>query len=387
MPKPSEICEITINGKVFRDWESVTATSAMGEPFRYVTVSVTEAVGSNGAVGQALQIKPGDMAEVKLAGQLFCKGQVYERQVAYDANNHAVRITVASQATPLSESSVPLKNGNFQNYSFQAIASSVLKPFGITLTAKDTPDHYSKPFGNVSTTPGESVWTFLERLARFRGVFLVDDENGNLVARGKPSSQAQAGLVEGGNILSANCLIQIPPLSDLGYGGQQKGSDTVSGEQARSPAAKTKMSGTTGYNYGYAHGEEPGDAKDMQIRGDTEQMWRDVQTLTAQVVIQGWLTADGKLFAITDNINVNSPMLILNQDLLIQETVFTQDSAGTRTTLTLSKKMIPQLGYGSSGGGSSGSPEPPASDASKATQPDIQPGTPAIDSPTGTGYI
>ena len=343
MPNPAEICVVTINGTIFRDWETVRAEAdASNNGIRYVTLTITEKSAGPGVVAQTLQIEPGTntMASVTLAGQLFCNGNVYERQASYDANNHGVRIIICGLPQPLVQSTIPLKSGQFKNYTYQAIAASVLMPFGLNLKVASAPDGFDKPFRYVATIPGEPAWTFLERLARMRGAALTDDEQGNVVVHGKAQTSASGDLVEGQNIIAANCVIQYPVSTAIQTTAQQKGSDTITPDQARAPAAKGAITGTGSNRPSHVHNEDAGDADDARRRADSEQLVDLARCVTAQIVVQGWLKPSGELWKIRDLLNVNSPMLLLDKGLYVNKVTFSQDTGGTLTTLELNRDPV-----------------------------------------------
>lgn len=371
MPKPSETCVVTINGREFRDWESVQCSIAHGTATRVAVLTITEAPGANGAIGQALQIKPGDQATITLAGQLFLSGRVYERQAAIDANNHSVRVAVASNVQPTTRACVPLKDGNFRNYSFQAIANKVLSPLGITLKTKNPPSGWDKPFKNINTEPGETVWNLLERLSRYRGIRLIDDENGNLVAHGSASKESKGGLVEGQNILSASGAIQYPIDTSADVVGNQPGSDTVSGDQARSSAGKYEMTGGSYKVHSVVRADIPIEGDDARRLAEWHQTLSGAQQATVQVVSQGWLLSNGELPKIYDSIDLDIPSLMIKtSELPVAELLFSQDQGGTKTTWLFQKVLSKNPDV-------NGSP-PPQTPAQEATQTNIQPGTPTV---------
>lgn len=381
MPKSEETCEVTINGKVFRDWESVTATASSNPVVRMVTLSVTEKVGANGAVGQALQIKPGDAATVKLAGVLFAAGHIHERQVAYDANNHSVRVTFASQVLKAVKQTIPLKDGEFKNYSFQAIANKVLAPIGVVLKTISPPSGWDKPFKYINIEPGETIFGLLSRLSKYRGIWLHDDKNGNLVARGNTDKNPTAEFVEGRNILSAACLAQNAPDTSVSVTGQQRGSDNSTPAQNR--GAYSGKADAKGSNYSIdrqMQADIPADGDDLKQAAGYNQLLSLSQQVIVRIVYQGWLLSSGNLPEIFDPISIDSPMLMLKtSDLKIAEVTFTQDQSGSRTTL-LAQKWI-----GSPVDVQSTSPE--QTDAQKATSTPITPTPPTMDGPKGQESI
>ncbi|SCB41701.1 phage baseplate assembly protein [Rhizobium multihospitium] len=381
MPKIEETCEVTINGKVFRDWDSVTAIASINPFARIVTLTVTEKVGANGAVGQALQIKKGDSATVKLAGQLFASGHIHERQVAYDANNHSVRVTFASQVLKAVKQSIPLKDGEFKGYSFQAIANKVLSPVGVVLKALNPPSGWDKAFKYVNIEPGETPFSLLSRLSKYRGIRLHDDKNGNMVARGSADKKPTAEFVEGRNILSASCLDHNPQDTTIEVVGQQRGTDNSTPAQNR--GAYSGKADAKGANYTVERqiqADIPVDADDLKQAAAHNQLASLGGQLTVRIVYQGWLLSSGNLPEVADYTTVDSPMLMLKTSRLqIAEVTFTQDQAGTRTTILLQDWITAP--------GSVESSAPAQTDVQKATSTVITPGTPTMDGPKGQESI
>ncbi|MDT3382522.1 hypothetical protein RNI52_34670 [Labrys neptuniae] len=334
---------VTINGKEFRDWEAVQATASSAESIRYVQLQVTEAVGANGSVGQALQIKPGDACTVTLGGELFLTGTVFERQAAYDSNSHVVRVTAASTTQAASINAVPVKDATFTNYSLGAIANKLLGPLGIKLKTDNVDAGWSKPFPRIIAEPGESVWSLLTRLSRYRSVKLTDDAEGNLIAHSKADPNSKASLVEGVNILAASCQIQNSPGTKGDLYAQQPGSDTVSGDQARSGAATGTAKGGNATVTRVTVADIPADADDIKRLGETEQLIAASQQVSVQITTQGWLKTNGKLLKPFDAIDVDSPMLIMKTDRLqLDQVLYSQDANGTKTTVLLKKNLSPK---------------------------------------------
>ncbi|NKJ03141.1 prophage tail gpP-like protein [Rhizobium sp. SG741] len=344
-------------------------------------MSVTEKVGANGSVGQALQIKPGDSATVKLAGVLFASGHIHERQVAYDANNHSVRVTFASQVLKAVRQSIPLKDGEFKNYSFQAIANKVLAPVGVVLKASNPPAGWDKAFKYVNIEPGETIFNLLSRLSKYRGVWLRDDKNGNLVAQGNADKKPTAEFVEGRNILSASCLAQNAPDTTISVTGQQRGSDNSTPAQNR--GAYYGKADAKGSNYNIdkqIQADIPADSDDLKQAAGYSQLLSLSQQVIVRIVYQGWLLSTGNLPEVFDYTSIDSPMLMLKtSDLQIAEVTFTQDQAGTRTTLIAQKWLTSPVDVQNT--------PTEQTDAQKATSTPVTPTPPTTDGPKGQEVI
>src|ERR1017187_7147111 len=111
MPNPTEICVVTALGQRYDTWETVEVHRDVDSAIiDHAMLTVAEI--SRGATSlAALKLKPGDNAQIYLAGQKVIDGLVYLRQAAYDSNTHAVQIGISSFAQAVMVSSVDASPG------------------------------------------------------------------------------------------------------------------------------------------------------------------------------------------------------------------------------------------------------------------------------------
>lgn len=343
MPKQSEVATVSLAGKNYSTWESVRVDlDYMDMATRSFQVSIVEKEDGNGgrlnteAVWSALRIKPGDKCTVSLAGIQVINGYVEQRQTAFDANHHGVLVAGRSKTNDYVDSTVDRKNAHFKNKSFKEIAEKVLDPFKLTLKVENPPKDFDKKFKDVSSNPGETAHSFIERLARARGAFVRDDKEGNVVVGtvdGK--STGKITLREGQNIKSLNCLIRDDTIfSKIAAVGQQRGDDQVNGEDSRKPAGKVDGSSDR-YRPKDVLVEEPGDAQDLKRRVEHERNIMLGNTIEVVVVVQGWKKNASELWDVGETIPVYAPSALLDHDLSVKTISFGQDDSGSITTLTL----------------------------------------------------
>jgi len=348
--KQQEIAEITVNGKRYRDWQSVLVRDeemASSDFFKF-TCSEGAPLSKDWA---AVRIRPGDHCTITLAGQLVITGFVETRQVAYTGNAHGIEISGHSFTRALSYGAAQTKTGEMKNKSYKEIADEVLKPFKSKF--KPIGNISQKPFERVHIPPGQTAWEFLETLARQRNIVLGSDTEGNLTGRAMWMPTGDS-LVEGKNILEGR---EVMSINGGGAGGddsdahpnnygtsQQPGTDDRSmSKSAQAPVSKTsnstlgKMGNTKGvYAPKRVLAEHPGDKDDMQNRMQMEGQRQGVEQLEVTIVVQGWLKPSGGLWKAGDKAHVKSPMLIVDEELKIVKVEFTQDDKqGTRTTIDL----------------------------------------------------
>src|SRR5580765_6293056 len=148
--RPQEVAEITVNGKRYRDWESVTVKLPEGEsnPTAKLTVSEGAPLTKNFA---EIQIKPGDHCTVTLAGEKAFDGYVETRQGGYTGNQHGIEIIAVGKTKALADGAAQTETQEFRKKSWKQIADDVVKPAGVKVVPKTGLP--GKPFERASIPP------------------------------------------------------------------------------------------------------------------------------------------------------------------------------------------------------------------------------------------
>lgn len=338
MPKFDEWAEVEAGGQIYKEWTGVTVSRGLsGQGVSTAMLQAIEPSSGSGASYANIKLKPGDQVTVTLAGYRVFKGFVVDRQAVYDAQNHGVQIVAEAAYSDIVYSNAPLKGSQFRDYAFEPIAKKILEPFGLKLKIENPPKDVSKKFKDISVNPGDTAYSFLERLARMRGLHLRSGEDGEVIAgKMKDGSAPIADLEEGKNILSA--LIRISDrtaFSKAQFPGQQRGDDQTNGDAARKPAAFVEGSDSSRYKLLVVLPETPGDKDDMRIRADRQADDFMGAMINAQVTVQGWLKPSGGIWKEFETVRLVSPMGLMKHSLGVQDVTYTQDQSGTKTTLVL----------------------------------------------------
>jgi prophage tail gpP-like protein len=290
---------------------------------------------------QSLRLKPGDEVSITLAGQLALTGRVTTRTVAYDGKSHQIVVAGRTIGAVLRDASVKVKQGNYDGYTFEQAARSVMQPHNISLVMSEAGDDAKIPFKRLSVQYGESPAEFIGRLAMQRGLYLSDDPKGNLVAS-KPKGNAPSSgtFTEGVNILRATCK-----MDDQGQAGKHTGVAQAPGSDSSWPSRAISASVTTSGSPPDVERlfliEHPTDsANDLKARVQYEADVSSLPVFTVSVTVIGWTTNSGELWSPLMKASVYSPMLFWgNQTTVvcgIQSVTFQQDSAnGSTTTLEM----------------------------------------------------
>jgi prophage tail gpP-like protein len=349
---PSEIATLFVGGLLFEDWETVWIQWSWGSDFSTFRFTCAERE-PYPLPGQVLQFAPGNIVDIYLGGIQVIRGVIVTRQVAYDANQHMVRLEGVSYSWFASRSSIEHQTSDFDGKSFTQIADELLKPTGVKYQTVGDIDQ--TPFqSGASPQGGETIGQMLERLARDRKIIVSNMPNGDFLFIGEHSYPTLGELVEGVNIEKMQCVLTVEAArSEFLVRGQKKGNDTEWGRAAAEQEAKIK--GILGpYSILLTAIEHPvWSSAEVAKRAETEKMWaEDVTKIEATVTVYGWFrplpttiesishqqlgpTTGHTLWQAGDEVIVHSPMAMLyNQPLKIRTVTWKQDSQnGSQTEL------------------------------------------------------
>ena len=340
--KREEQAILTVNGRNFLDWDSVSVKHEENARPPYLcrfTCSEPIPIANNFT---KLQIKPGDQCTVTLAGYPAFKGKVMTRQVFFDANRHHIEI-IAGTHTDLMTASVVSQTMEFKNQTFSQIAQDQLKRFGIPLTFEGGAAPTTK-FPRVSASHGESVIDFLETLARPLGIGFTSNEKGDFVGVMGPVGGSDI-VREGHEILIGREIIYNEAQATANPSvAQGSGSDSKWGAAVAHAPFATIPSGTLfgGQAPGIIPFELPtSDNQMLKGRSTSETQWLEDDKITVIITVYGWQRPSGGLWRRNQTVSVISEMLMMkgNEGLRAKSVTFTQDNrTGTRTTLDLRSK-------------------------------------------------
>jgi prophage tail gpP-like protein len=332
-----EIMTLEVNGQLFTNWTSVRVEQKVTEWFPVFQFECTEESPMPLSINAA-QFVPGDIVRVYVGGVSAVFGYITERHVGYDAKQHGVRLIGVGRTADLTNSSVPLEklNGN-DGKSWTQLATDLSAHLGIPVTSVGNVDN--KPFDNVQIQPGDTIQSVLERYARMRNIVIGSDPNGALLAIGENQSASSGELVEGRNILRANCVLRDQMVfKKLFVVGQGYGSDGANGDQQNKQLAFLPGSSTRNRYMLVPADIAEKDDHGVQRRVKMEQLFTEGSYLEAQITVQGWFKDENKsesVWRAGEYYTVNSPMLILDTLLGCAACVYEQSDAGSTTTLTM----------------------------------------------------
>lgn len=346
--------ELLVNGMNYSGWTSVGVTRAVDAASSAFTVDLTERW--EGQDGRAAQVEPwpilpGDQCEVRLGGIPMVIGYVDIFKPSFSATEHSINIQGRDRTSDLIDCSAVHTPDEWRNIDLLRFAQRLAQPFGVRVSA-DVP--VGEPFSVCKLQQGETAFEAIERYARQRRVLLMPDGAGGLLITRAGNKRASVGLVQGENILSASGSIDhsqryqryvlkgqvaYDPESEGQTEAHVSGGASDSGIARHRPLLIVAESGST--------------AASAQARATWEANSRVGKSATASITVQGWRqTPGGPLWEPGMLVQVQSPWLRLDGQMIIRQATYERGDAGTTTRLDI---VSPQA-Y---------SPEPPDTKAAK----------------------
>jgi prophage tail gpP-like protein len=326
---------LIVGGFRFEDWESVWLQHKLLDGYAQFRFTAAER-DPIPDWWERLQFKPQDECAIYLGGLLALTGMILIRQTAYAHNQHGVTLQGVTDTWAAARSSIIDKESQFEG-GFVDVARKVLAPTGVGMEVLGKID--GTPFKPpAKNEPGETIFSFLDKLARDRKVIITSDRYGNFVFIGEKEAANQDTLIEGFNILKMQCVISVvKAYSDFTTrANRPSGKDSDEGTPKDRAEQEAKAGGTLKrYSPLLTIMEHPvWTPHEVALRNATEVMWNSGQQIEATITVQGWFTSAGRLWEAGREVMVKSPMAMLNEALTIETVTFTQDSAsGSLTTL------------------------------------------------------
>jgi prophage tail gpP-like protein len=338
MAGPKDVATLEVRGEFFHNWTSVRVEQRWTEAFPTFSFECTEETPVPLSIKGA-QFVPGDVVRVLLGGAPAVFGYITERHVAYDKNTHGIRLIGCGDTADLVNSSVPLKAlSGHDGKSVYQLAKDLTAHLGINILTRGAVDH--QPFENIGVLPGETPIQAIERYAKMRQILIGSEANGGLLLIGDHPSTTRGWLVEGINILRANCVLRDGHVYKRIFAvGQNVSGDKGNGDPQNKQVAERE--GTSSRAKEIVVVADVADTQHgIERRADMEYAFTQGGELEAQITVQGWFKDANQsedIWRAGEYYTVTSPSLILYDMVLgCAGCVYEQtEGGGTTTTLQM----------------------------------------------------
>ena len=205
---PTDEVMIEVGSNRLLGWQSVSIMrSAEACPTQFVLQSTDPYPNPS----QIIATPGKDQCKVYIGADLAITGWVDRCEIVTAPNQHEVTITGRGLCEDLVDCSADLahspdiKNGYVNAANILDLAQKLCKPFGINvrLAANDA----GRAIPGFQVANGETVYEIVERVARYSGFLVYEDETGALVLDRVGTTQAASGFQMPGNIEAAASLL------------------------------------------------------------------------------------------------------------------------------------------------------------------------------------
>lgn len=320
-----EYVTLVVAGYRWRQWTRAAVTYSAKQAARAFAFSLTDAQPWLGA----WNFMPGEECAVYGNGDLLCQGYINTMSPSYEAQQHKVEISGRSKSQDTIDCSAEHDKGEFKEKNPLQIAQALDK-YGVGYKA----DTDLKNLSIFRLNPGETIHQAVERACRKQQLIMMGQPDGSVLITKGGEKRVHPPLIEGVNILGASAT----------FGDEDKHSDyVVKGQRAFGSQSKTSLrveakatdNSVKRKRTKVILPETDVTEEEAQRRAENHRDKQQGESVKASVKLQGWRDAGGQIWQANTLIYVQSPMLKLSMDLLIESVSLTQDEGGTFTQLSL----------------------------------------------------
>lgn len=325
------------SGQKWKDWTSINVTRAIDRMSGEFDVSFGMAR-HEGDFALGGEIVTGTPVVITIDDQVVLSGYTRTLRFSHDKENVSMQLTGRDRTIDLMDCAAAVDGPfEFTNISLSSAIEKVIKPFGLELTV-DAP--IGANFKRLAIQPGESVYEFIDRACRLRGLLCVSNGVGGVVLV-KPGKEASAGMLSyGRNILSGDVSHDESNQFSLyvvkGHS-EAVGADSDAAITA-GPTARVTDASVTRYRPKVIIAESQGNDLTLAARAVWEKKLAAARSKSASYAVRGWYAneATRELWLPNTLVKVIDQRAVLNRTMLISGVSYRRDEqSGTTCILDL----------------------------------------------------
>ncbi len=327
--------EAKINGRIYGGWKECDVRRSMKTMSGSFGLSITDRWS---AQSKPWPILRGDECQILINGNPVITGFVDDVDLEIGPTSKSIAITGRDKTCDLVDCSADIPQSQFNKINLTTIAQTLASKFGINVVTEAT---VGAAIENATMQVGESVFEFLDKLARTRGVLLTSDGLGNLVITRPGTSRSRTALVLGQNMISGS---KKDSGSDRFSAYKVKAQANLGMQIQNTPETDFVVQGTAKdlgvkrYRPKVIQSEANATNAEAIVRAQWEAKTRASRGEIASAVVRGWTQSDGSLWRPNQIVKVSAQWLNLSEERLISEVTYKlSSSGGSVSTLTLDR--------------------------------------------------
>jgi prophage tail gpP-like protein len=322
---------LRVAGKDYRGWKSVRVTRSIEAVSGRFDLAVADA-------GLELPIEEGAACTVLVGTTPIITGYVETLDLSFDPESHDVSVSGRDRTGDLVDCSAVLGQWEFRGVPLLTYVQRLAEPFGIAVSLQPGLILTDPPPPKFTIDPGDTIFEALDKACRMAGVLPISDGLGGLVlTRVGVGERVATALVEGQNILRGSASRDVTGR----YGryivsAQKAGTDESWGSDAAAVKGEATDETVRPARVLLIRPESSASASYAKRRAQWEAKVRAARSEPVQLTVQGWTQGrPGTPWPVNALVQVRSPTLRINGEMLITEVTYSLDDGGTTTELQL----------------------------------------------------
>lgn len=326
---PDELT-LWVNKKIYAGWEDMSFTRELNSCASDFSLSLTDRW-EEGL--EPWRITAGSHAHIHIGKISMIEGWVDSVEASVSASRRGFTARGRSATCDLVDCSADIDGSQLKNLNLKEIATKLLAPFKIPLTFSVDP---GASFDTLTISPGETVFSILDKLARQRKLIIYPTRGGGLIFTKVSKQKSSTELVLGKNVLNAKSNYDFTNrFSDYIVKGQNLGFLSP-GKEGTQPMGVAKDLGITRYRPMLLNAETASDTGTGENRAAYEAGIRKANSLKVEVQVQGFYQKDQTLWDVNQYVFVDIPYLGVQRWMLTKKCNYNkQNGGGTTTTIEL----------------------------------------------------
>lgn len=280
---------------------------------------------------------PNKECVLEIDDQVIAKVYFYAVDVD-DSNGHVYTYYGRDSCGDLIDCSAQFSTGfEMSNVKLDTAIRDILTPYGMKLTVSGD---VGAAFKKLAINPGETVFNFIDRVCKYRGLFPLSDGVGGLILTDVSNIPSSGSLIVGqnGNVISRTGRIDYSQRhSSVTILGQSAGADLLDASAQDITASKGVAydTGVVRHRPLIMQAEKEGYDLDMQGRAEFEVRHRKFIGTDLTYTVPGWEASEGDLWLINTSVPVRDQWLNLSRDFLIKRVSLTREEKGTFSQISV----------------------------------------------------
>lgn len=328
----NETIKLHVNNKLFTGWTSVKIRRSVEAISGKFDITLT-----NTLPKEAWELYAGLPCKASIGDDILINGFIDKLSGNVDSTTRGLTISGRDKTGDLVDCSVSNTPAEWKNLTLLSIVNYLIQPFGLKVSSEVNP---SEKFTKFTCTTGEKVQEAISRACNLRSVIPMSTPKGDLKLTSIGRNSAFDYLVYGENVKSASFDVDFTDrFSSYTILGQSSGSGNPwkkgTNTQVKGTASDAEIERFRPF---VKKAESSVSPKAAGTRAAWEANIRASKSENINVVVQGVRMSNSALWEPNMMVQVSIPPLNINSVLLISSVEYSQDSAGTITTISLKRR-------------------------------------------------